>query len=636
MRRRKNPIRIDPIDKTASERSRSPKEMTWASSFLPKSLGTSARVDIGLKSSPLWLFAGIMAIFFAFLFFQLFQLQIVEGERMRGIADGNRVRESVDFAPRGRILDRNGVVLAENTASFQLSVTPYLLPDSADERNAIYAEISQKFPALQQEDIATSAEELGLDHPQPVLIEENIDRESALQIEYILPRLQGFALDAVPMREYVSDAALSHILGYVGRVDESELESESSLHPLDFIGKTGIEAQYDEILRGVNGVKETEVDSLGRPLRTLREVPTELGGDVYLTIDYELQKTLAKSIAEKIDEAGVEKGAGVIMDPDSGEVLASVSLPAYDNNIFARGISSGEYEKLISDRQQPMHNRAVEGGYPTGSIIKPFNLYGALGSGVVDEYTTIFDSGSITLSDGSTFSSWDRSGLGSMNAQSALAMSSNIYFFTVAGGYRNFSGMGIDTLNTYYHKFGLGAKTGIDLPNETEGRIPSPQWKRDAIGEDWYIGDTYLQAIGQGNLLASPLQMTRAYAAIANGGDMVTPHVKKDITSFDTNRLDIPSDNHRIVREGLRDVISFQGTMPPSVFEDVGVDVAGKSGTAETDPDNRDPHAWFVAYAPRQNPKVVSTVLIEDATSNSLYSAPAIAETFEWYFNNRD
>lgn len=636
MKRRSSPIRIKPIEKMIPEKVKSRGETLWVGSFLPKSLDASAKVDTGLRSSPLWVLAGSMAVFFLLLFFQLFQLQVVEGERMRGIADGNRVRESVDFAPRGRILDRNGVVLAENTASFQLSVTPYLLPESVDERSDIYLEISRVLSSLDRADIASDAEKAGLDHPQPILIEENIDRELALQLEYILPQLQGFTLDAVPMREYVSDAALSHILGYVGRVDESELANDSSLYPLDFIGKTGIEAQYDEILRGVNGVKETEVDSLGRPLRTLREVPTGIGGDVHLTIDYELQKTLAKSIAEKIEEAEVEKGAGVIMDPNSGEVLASVSLPAYDNNIFARGISSVEYTRLLSDAKQPMHNRAVEGGYPTGSIIKPFNLYGALASGVVNEHTTIFDSGSITLSDGSTFSSWNRSGLGSMNAQSALAMSSNIYFFTVAGGYRNFSGMGIDTLNTYYRMFGMGEKTGIDLPNETDGRIPDPQWKRDVIGEDWYIGDTYLQAIGQGNLLASPLQMARAYAAIANGGGMVTPHLKKDSTLPDQDRLNVPTDDHRIVREGLRDVISFRGTMPPSVFENVGVDVAGKSGTAETDPGKRDPHAWFAAYAPRQNPQLVSVVLVEDAVSNPLYSAPPIAEAFEWYFNNRN
>ncbi len=635
MRRKKKLLRVTPLDSAEDHKYRSRGNDSWSDSLLPGSMDNSVAIDNTINRMPLWIIAVTSSLLLLLLFLQLFQLQVVEGERMRGIADGNRVRESVDFAPRGRILDRNGEVLADNTASFQLSATPYLLPDSESERQMVYAEIASILEGIDPVDIAEVAEGEGLDHPRPLLVKENIDRDTALRLEYNLPGLSGFSLDAIPVRSYKSDAALSHILGYVGRVSESELEDEPELYPLDFIGKSGIEVEYDHILRGENGVKETEVDSLGRPLRTLREIPTTPGEDIHLTIDYGLQKQLTEAIEDKIETAGVEKGAGVVMDPRSGEILASVSLPAYDNNIFSSDISSAEYESLISDPQQPMHNRVIEGAYPTGSTIKPFNLFGALAANVVDENTTIYDGGSITLEGGYTFRSWNTSGLGPMNARSALAMSSNIYFYTVAGGYRGFEGMGIETLNSYYRLFGLGERTGIDIPNEASGRIPDPEWKRETTGEGWYIGDTYLQAIGQGNLLASPLQLNRAYAAIVNGGSLITPHLLMGADVPAGEDIGLPSDHRRIVLEGLDDVISFNGTMPPSVFEDVGVDVSGKSGTAETDPERREPHSWFAAYAPSDDPEIVSVVLIEEARSNVLYSAPAIAETFEWYFRNR-
>lgn len=620
--------------------SHSPNPSAWDVGLLPNGLSDVSMNGVTVNRRLLYILLPLVVAAFLVLLVQLFNLQIVQGERMRGIAEGNRVRESVTFAPRGRILDRNGVVLADNTASFQLSVTPYRLPEEKHERQEIYATIGETIDRSAKE-VAKVAESKGLDHPQPLLAVEHIPYETALKLEYVLPELTGFSLDAVPMREYKQEAALAHILGYVGRVSEEELEEKPSLNPIDFIGKAGVEVEMDDILRGENGVVETEVDALGRPLRTLREKVAEPGEDIRLTIDYELQKRFAAAVKEQMANAGVNKASGVIIDPRSGEVLAMVSFPSYNNNLFARGISAEEYGRLVNDPLQPMLNRAISGGFPSGSTIKPINLLGALETGTVSESTIIVDTGQIvvgSLYDPSAqfvFRGWDPSGLGPMDARRAIAMSSNIYFYTVAGGQPGFKGMGIDNLVKYYRMFGLGKRTGIDLPNETAGLVPDPQWKKSEIGEDWVLGDTYHLAIGQGNLLVSPLQMARAYSVIVNGGKLLKPHINLEAEPEVLARPKVRAKNYKITQEGMRMTVTGSGTTSPSVFANVPVPVAGKSGTAETDPGVRKSHAWFAAYAPYgSSPEVLSVLLLEEGEGGSQFSAPAIAEAFEWHFRD--
>ncbi|MBI4101063.1 penicillin-binding protein 2 [Candidatus Microgenomates bacterium] len=617
----------------------------WVYTLLPNDPKHSGRIQEVFGRKPLLGLLAIIGLTISLLIYQLFNLQVVNGERMAGLANGNRLRQKVTYAQRGRILDRNGVELATNTASFQLVAYPYQLPKTETERSQLYQLLSEHV-GLAVEEIKRRAEAKDLTYNQPLLIKDNMSYQQALILEQKLPSLSGVALDAVPTRHYKSDSSLAQILGYTGRASEEDLKAHPDLFLVDFVGKDGVEASYDSILRGQNGVVQTEVDASGRPIRTLAEQSTRPGQDITLTIDSGMQQVLAAAIAEYMPRAHAKRAAGVALNARSGEVLALVSLPSYDNNLFSQGISEEQYQKWLNDNLQPLHNKAIGGGYPSGSTIKPIHLAGALQEGVVNENTTIVDRGKIVVpsvydpSVSYTFLGWNPAGLGPMNARRAIAMSSDIYFYTVGGGYQGFRGMGVERLTDWYRRFGLGAPTGIDLPGETAGRVPTPDWKKQTKGEDWFVGDTYNISIGQGDLLVSPLQLANGVAAIANGGKLLKPYVFKQTTNGQISKQPqatrenfVSPDNLKIVREGMRQVIG--GTTSTATFANVGVAVAGKSGTAETDPNTkRRAHAWYTAFAPYDNPEIVMAVVLEEGEGGSQFAAPPIAKAMQYYFKN--
>lgn len=566
---------------------------------------------------------------------QLFNLQIVNGTRFAGLADGNRLRSKISYAQRGRILDRRGIVLAENVPSFQLSATPYQLPDSPGDREGLY-QLVAGYIGASNEVVKETIEAKGIDYTQPILVAENLNYQQALQLEQKLPNLSGLSLDAIPIRHYKSDSGLSHILGYVGRVSDKDLLQTPGLKPVDFIGKDGIEASYDSLLRGQNGIIETEVDAQGRPIRTLAEQTTRPGQDIVLSIDYGLQQELASAISEQMQRANVTKASGVAIDPRSGEVLAMVSLPDFDNNQFSQGISANELRALTDNELSPLTNKAISASYPSGSIIKPMHLTAALQENVVNEQTVIVDSGKIVVpsqfdpSVSYTFNGWNPAGLGPMNARRAIAMSSDIYFYHTGGGFQNFKGLGVERLTDYYRQFGLGQHTGIDLPGESAGLIPSPKWMQEVHGREWVTGDTYNISIGQGDIRVSPLQMATATAALLNEGKVVAPHIFNSTTNGES-KMDVKyngqvkakSEYLKVAREGMRQVIG--GTTSTATFAAVPVPVAGKSGTAETDPTTkRRSHAWYVAYAPYDTAELVFSVLLEEGEgAHSLLLQPS-------------
>lgn len=614
----------------------------WSESLLPAG-NKGAKVAENLNHHALGFILVSLALLFGLVGYHLFSLQIVNGSRYVGLAEGNRVRERVSYAQRGRILDRNGIELATNTATFQLSVTPYLMPKDEARRNAMYELLSAK-TALTSSQIKEKAESQGAAYTQPLLIKDHLTYEKALAIEQKIPELTGFSLDEVPTRQY--KPGLAQVLGYVGRVNEAELERNKGLLPVDFIGKDGIEAQYDSTLRGTNGLVRTEVDAAGKPVRTLNQQATQAGRDIHLTIDYNLQTQLVASLQEQMQKAGAKKASGVAMDPRTGEVLAMASLPSYDNNLFNSGISEEQYAQLVNNKLSPLQNKAISGSYPPGSIIKPMHIIGTLQEGIANENTTIVDNGKLVVQNvydpniQYVFAGWNLNGLGPMNARRAIAMSSDIYFYTVGGGYKNFKGLGVTKLTEYYRKFGLGRLTGIDLPGETDGRIPTPEWLKQTHNRDWTTGDTYNISIGQGDILVSPLQMTVGTAALLNGGKLMQPYIfAKSVDGQDVNKtktLSTISANpyyFQVAREGMKQVIG--GTTSVSTFANVPVPVAGKSGTAETDPNaKKKPHAWYTAFAPYDNPSVVFSVLLEEGEGGSQYAAPAIAKTMSWYFRS--
>lgn len=618
----------------------------WREYMLPQGSGEPVEAkpeEPRLLASLILIGIGLICGIFGW---RLYELQVSAHQRYTQLSDGNRVRETVAFAPRGKIYDRKGRVLVDNKIVFRLSVTPYLLSRDEAEREGGY-ELISRLSSIKLAQLKSVAGNEGLDYPLPKALEVNLSHRVALALQAHLPKLSGWHLNEVPIRSYRAEAGLAHILGYTGQASQADLKADRALLPIDIVGKSGIEAQYDHILRGQHGLERTEVDTLGRPVRLLAKQAAQTGQDITLTIDLDLQKSMAAELTKQMKQARVSRGSAVALDPNSGEVLAMVSLPAFDNNLFARGISITEFERLSNDPDQPLVNKAIAGGYTTGSTIKPMVAAAALEEGVVTPSTIIVDSGAIRVTSqyepgrAFVFRGWRPGGLGPMDVRSGLAMSSNIYFYTVGGGHGDVAGLGVERLTRYYRQFGLGEASGIDLPGEITGRVPDSNWKKEYFGTDWFVGDTYNISIGQGDLLISPLQLTLANMAIANGGFLLKPQLLYKVGSDQVasrslrREISISKSNLKIVREGLRQVVT-NGTTCECVFAKVPVKVAGKTGTAQTtSTEERRPHAWFVAYAPFDNPQFMGGAMLEEGSGGSQFAAPVIASGMAHFFRQR-
>ena len=638
----------------------------WVETILPADANLEAP-EANDSKKPLFAFATILFISIAVLGVRMFTLQIVGGERNLALADGNRIREHIARAPRGLIYDRNGVVLAQNQASYDVTVIPQQLPINKVTRKALYDQVGA-LTGKTGDEIQSKAEsnckpdELQICFASPLskLVVSGLPREQALLFAQNSATLAGFNLDINPIRQYDDGGNLAPILGYTGRVDAKDVKTDPTYAPTDLIGKLGLEQFYESELRGVNGGQQTEVDATGKSIKLLEDRVATPGGNLVLSIDQGLEQQMAAAISRQMTASGSKRAAGVAIDPRTGEVLASVSLPTYDSNLFSKGISQVDYQNLLSNPGQPLFNKAENGAYPSGSIIKPFGASAALQEGVISSSTTVNDAGKIVIPNKydpahpSTYYGWERNnGLGVVNVVTAIARSSDIFFYEVMGGFTDFMHyLGVDKLTAYYQKFGLGSKTGIDLPSEASGRVPTPDWKKKISGEGWYTGDTYNISVGQGDILVSPLQMASALGVIANGGILYKPHLVTKVV--DANGKTVQSIKPEVIRSGfispanlstvrqgmLAAVNADYGTACCKIRAEVPVQVAAKTGTAETV--NHDeggasinstlPHAWFEAFAPYENPKIVIVIIIEHSGEGAEYAAPAARETLAWYF----
>lgn len=637
------------------------KHEEWSEAILPADSQLEAPEGT-TNRRPLMVFGMVGLLALSILVLRLFVLQILGGNNNLALANGNRIREQVERAPRGMIYDRNKTVLARNQASYDVTVVPQLLPDEAPARQAEYAKIGGMI-GLSAADVQAKAEVTCknekdpaasgcLATPVPQLVLSGVPRDQALVVEQSSASLPGFSLDVNPIREYSDQNLLSTFLGYTGRVNAEEAADDSSYGPTDLIGKLGLEKQYEQQLRGENGGERTEVDATGRAVKVLASREPVAGNNLVLSIDWQLQQKMAEAIQKQMTLSGAKRAAGVAINPKTGEVLAAVSLPTYDNNQFSRGISQTDYQKLVNDPGQPLFNKVLSGAYPSGSIIKPLAASAALQEGIVTADTTINDTGQLDVVNPYDktihyiYKGWEHSGLGVMNLFSAIARSSDIYFYTIAGGFTNFTRyLGVEKLTAYYQKFGLGARTGVDIPGETAGRVPTPEWKKKFSGESWYTGDTYNISVGQGDILVSPLQMASAIGAIANGGKLLVPHFVSQIQDSKGKTVQqiapevirdnfISGQNLSLVRQAMRQtVVSPQGTACCIMEKEVPVQVAGKTGSAETDPNNNVlPHSWFVSFAPYNDPNIVTVILFEKAGEGAEFAVPATRETLAWYF----
>ena len=543
-------------------------------------------------------------------------LQIYQGEYYAGLADGNRIRIVPSMAPRGTFYDRNGELLVTNRPGFSVSLLPLTAPISDD----VIDRLSDLLKVPTDEIKTKIAGHSGFN---PIRIKTDVTPDIVSIIEEQKSQYPGVVIEVTPIRDYILKQEGAHTFGYVSEINDTELEKmkDEGYKSGDIIGKFGLEKVYDKELRGENGGQQVEVDVSGKPVQILGRKEPVPGDDLELTIDINLQQAAEKAVDEQLTQIGAHAAAAVVMNPQTGEILAMVSRPAFDPNLFAHGISSKDWNQLNNNPYHPMDNKTITGEYPPGSTFKIVTGTAALTEGVVTPDEQIFDSGHHWIIPKGNA---DGEALGWLNFRTALAHSDNVYFYEMGNR------LGIDRLEKYARMFGLGAKTGIDLPYEATGLVANRRYKEKNFDDgEWYLSETFDAAIGQGFNLVTPLQAAMVMGEIAADGKRYKPHVVNRIIAPDgsvvkdfqpelLSQLDVPEEDIKLVQDGLHDVTKY-GTAASS-FRGFTVDIAGKTGTAENS-QGRD-HGWFVAYGPFDNPNIVVAVIVENGGYGSQSAVP--------------
>lgn len=578
----------------------------------------------------------IVVLAFAVLIMRLFYLQIVEGEEYRRLSENNCIRLQRVEPARGLIFDRHGKLMVDNRPSFDLSMIPkdaYPLENTVDQL-AGYLNI----PA---EELTVSIRSVKAGAYQPILLKRDIGRDILAAVEVHKFDLPGVSVTVRPLRNYIYKNSAAHLLGYLGEINTSELKSGNYVGAKggDYIGKFGAEKVYEQHLRGIQGGRQVEVNATGKVVRILHTLEAHPGHNIYLTIDQSLQlkaETLLKGHA----------GAVVAIVPDTGHILALASSPSFDQNAFVSGLTSREWRDMLENPLRPMENKAIQAEYPPASTYKIVTALAGLEEGVIDENTTFYCPGHYQYGN-RVYRCWKKSGHGKMTVESALAQSCDVFFYQVG------QKLGVDRLAWYANVFGLGGKTGIALDHEAQGLIPTSAWKKKRFGVSWQGGETLSIAIGQGYNLVTPLQMATLIAAVANGGFRVQPEILRKIETAEgevicenkgqrLERLPFQQKNMEIVRRGLFKVVNKRGgTAWRSRIK--GLDFCGKTGTAQVfsrkgntrrrdkTPEHLQPHAWFVAYAPADNPSIAISVIVEHGEHGSSVAAPIASQLIEHF-----
>ena len=559
---------------------------------------------------------GIIIFIILVLLARIAYLQVYNGDYYAGLADGNRIRIIPSVAPRGTFYDRNGNILVTNRPGFTVSLLPLTAPISPD----VIARISELLHVPQDEIMSKIEAHSGFD---PIRIKNDIGPEILTIIEEQKNLYPGVVIEVQPIRNYIYKEEGAHALGYVSEISDAELEKRKGegYKSGDIIGKFGLEKIYDKELRGVDGGEQVEVDVTGKPVQILGKKEPVPGCDLVLTIDQNIQTAAEKAIDEQLPLIGAKAAAAVVMNPQTGEVLAMVSRPAFDPNLFAHGISSKDWKVINDNPNYPMDNKAITGEYPPGSTFKIVTGTAALAAGKVSPTEKILDTGHHwIIPKGNS----EGEALGWIDFQQAMAHSDNVYFYEMGNR------LGIDALEKYARMFGLGEQTGINLPYESEGLVANRAYKEKVFHDDWYLSETFDAAIGQGFNLVTPLQAAMVMSEIAADGKRYQPYLVQRIVNSDgvtikefkpvlLSQLDVSADVIKLVQEGLREVTTM-GTAASIFGSDFPVEIAGKTGTAEN-PHGRD-HGWFVAYGPFGDPNIVVAVLVEQGGFGSQSAVP--------------
>ncbi|MBI2632826.1 MAG: penicillin-binding protein 2 [Parcubacteria group bacterium] len=568
-----------------------------------------------------FLFIGILTVFLA----RIFYLALYQGDALRRNAEGNRERVIPVHSQRGIIYDKNNQPLLENEAVFTLFLSYNDFPKDATERQNVLARARIILDdTLMQKIEKALAKKSYL--PEPI---SDIPYEIFLRFTALEDEMRWLNAQLNFKRRYIYGESFAHILGYIGRVTEQDYASRAtSVAPYllsDLIGKSGIEYRYDELLRGTRGESVIENDKIGRQLDMISYRAPRAGDAITLTVDGKLQEMVYQTLKNYKRRYGVPAASVIVMDIRDGSLVSIASVPSYDNNFL--NDTTKNIADFFSDTSYPFYFRAISGEYPSGSVIKPAFALTALQEKIITATTTVLSTGGIQYGKW-FFPDWKVGGHGRVDVFRALAESINTFFYYIGGGYGRFQGLGIDRMKRYLDFFGFGKLTAIDLPNESEGLVPDEDWKKRTKDEQWYIGDTYHLAIGQGDFLVTPLQIARFTAFLANGGIFVTPHlVVSEKNQYKTSSIEgIELKNIEIVRKGMRRAITDGSARSLNALP---IAIAGKTGTAQTKRGVR-PHSWFTGFFPYEAPRYAITVMVENGGEGSDAAVPLTKQIIEF------
>uniref|UniRef100_UPI00403D57FD penicillin-binding protein 2 n=1 Tax=Pasteurella multocida TaxID=747 RepID=UPI00403D57FD len=588
-----------------------------------------------------WVLTAILAT-------NLYHLQIVNYDSYQTRSNGNRIKLLPLPPTRGLIYDRYGKLLAENLTFFGL----YIVPEKVENLERTFEEL-KAIVGLTEEDIENfKKERRRASRYTSILLKPHLTEEQIARFSVNQYRFTSLEVKSYFKRHYLYGEPLTHILGYVAKINDKDVErlkkegkfaNYAGTHD---IGKLGIERYYETQLHGSTGFEEVEVNNRGKVIRKLREQPAIAGKSIHLTIDLELQRYIT-------DLLSGQKGAVVVLDPKDNSILAMVSTPSYDNNLFVDGISSADYKRLLNDPNRPLYSRVTQGAYPPASTVKPFIGVAALHENVITQNMTIFDPGYWVLPNTTKrFRDWKKTGHGHTDLNKAIVESSDTYFYQTAYN------MGIDRLSDWMKRFGFGVPTGIDIQEETAGIMPSREWKQKRHKRPWVQGDTISVGIGQGYWIATPLQVAKATSILINEGKVHTPHLMKSVEGSTVEPYQDPllyeditepkAAYWDVAKRGMYNVVNAANGTGRKAFIGTSYRVAGKSGTAQVfslkENQTYDAsglkkelhdHAWFTAYAPYDDPKMVVAIILENAGGGSSVAAPVVRQIMDYYLTQR-
>ncbi len=575
-------------------------------------------------------FASYVVLFiFAAFVLKLFNLQVIRGDEYRKISDNNRLKIVKVSAPRGIIYDRNGRAFVRNIPSFDVSVIREDLPDDSDTIMSLSSLLELEPAELKSKLKSSAAREF-----EPVKLKGDLSLAQVAKVVARKIEFPGLHVDVAMGREYTHSELAGHVVGYLSKMSMSQMKEPGyyDLPPESPVGQYGIERFYDTSLMGRSGKEIIEVDAIGRETRVVGVEHPLKGNDIHLTIDIPVQMEAERNLKGKT-------GSIVAVIPDTGEVLALASSPAFDPNLFSGGISSDDWRQLINDPKKPLLNRGIQSRYPPGSTFKIVTALAALEEGVITRNTRFECKGHIELG-GREFRCWNEKGHGRVNLHSAIAESCDVFFYEVA------KMIDVDIIAEYAERFGLGTVSGIDLDGEVSGLVPTSGWKKQKKNERWYLGETLNTAIGQGYLTTTPVQMAVLTAAVVNGGRLVRPSILLNdpalIQSGDED-ISVSPENLEFIKKALVDSVKGVKGTGKRAYSDI-TEIGGKTGTAqvvsrETMEDDLPArfmdHAWFIAFAPEESPEIAVAVFIEHGGSGGSVAAPIAKNVIEAYFENK-